>query len=41
MNKKMKHCLKIFAVLFAAFTIVSCDDEFEGEIVKDNLRKSR
>lgn len=37
MIKKMKHCLKIFAVLFAAFTIISCDDEFEGEIVKDNL----
>ena len=37
MIKKMKHCLKIFAVLFAAFTIISCDDEFEGEIVRDNL----
>lgn len=33
----MKHCLKIFAILFVAFSIVSCDDEFEGEIVKDNL----
>ena len=37
MIKKMKHCLKICAILFAAFSIVSCDDEFEGEIVKDNL----
>jgi hypothetical protein len=32
----MKFCLKIFAVLFVAFAAVSCDDEFEGEIVKDN-----
>ena len=37
MIKKMKYCLKIFAVLFVAFSIISCDDEFEGEVVKDNL----
>lgn len=37
MIKKMKHCLKIFAVLLVAFAAVSCDDEFEGEVVKDNL----
>lgn len=37
MNKKMKYCLKIFAVLLVACAAVSCDDEFEGEIVKDNL----
>lgn len=34
---KMKYCLKIFAVLFAAVTVISCDDAFEGEIVKDNV----
>ena len=33
----MKYCLKIFAALFVAFSIISCDDEFEGEVVKDNL----
>jgi hypothetical protein len=37
MIKKMKNCLKIFAVLFVAFSVISCDDEFEGEVVKDNL----
>src|SRR5688572_17593181 len=37
MIKKMKHCLKIFTVLLLAASIISCDDEFVGEVVKDNL----
>jgi hypothetical protein len=37
MIKKMKHCLKIFTVLLLAVSIISCDEEFVGDVVKDNL----
>ena len=37
MIKKMKHCLKIFTVLLLAVSIISCEEEFVGDVVKDNL----
>ena len=33
----MKHCLKIFTVLLLAVSIISCEEEFVGDVVKDNL----
>lgn len=33
----MKYYINIFAGLLLALITISCDDEFEGEIVRDNL----